>query len=65
MWITYHLSKDSVYVKFARYNLKISHLLFVITDLDRTLYMGMFMIHLHAEFHLLQWFIIYSHKTQS
>lgn len=33
IWITYHLSKDTVYVKFARYNLKISHhLLFVITD---------------------------------
>jgi len=66
MWITYHLSKDSVYVKFARYNLKISHhLLFVITDLGRTLYMDMFMIHLHAKFHMPQWFITYSHKSQS
>ena len=50
MWITYHIDKDSVYVKSARYNLKISqNLLLVITDLERTLYIGMFMIHLHTK----------------
>lgn len=66
MWITYHWSKETVYVKFARYNLKISHnLLFVITDLDGTLYMGMFMTHLHTKFHMHQWFIMDSHKMQS